>query len=119
VLFVACHEPQVMVMLDSRTGKILADLPIGNGVDGAVFNPKTGEAFASTGDGQLTIIKETNPTTFVVEQVLKTMRGAKTLTLDSKTGAVILIAAEYAAPAPGSRRGAMTPGSFTILAVNK
>jgi DNA-binding beta-propeller fold protein YncE len=125
VLFVACRNPQAMVMLDANDGKVLADLPIGRGCDGATFNPKTMECFSSQGDGTLTVIKEKTPTTFEVEQTVKTMPGAKTLTLDSKTGRVLLIAAEYAAPAnpppPGGRggRGTMVPGSFSILAVGK
>lgn len=129
VLFVACRDPQVMVMLDADTGKYLADLPIGRGCDGAVFNPKTGECFSSQGDGTLTVIKETSPTTFVVKQTVKTQTGAKTLTLDAKTGRILLIAAEYGAPpapttppAPGGGRGPrppMIPGSFAILVVGK
>ena len=127
VLFVACREPAVMVMLDANTGKYLADLPIGAGVDGAGFNPKTHECFSSQGDGTLTIIKETSPTTFEVEQTLKTMIGAKTMALDIKTGKVYLIAAEYGAPtgpaagAPNGRprRGPMIPGSFSIIEVGK
>lgn len=126
VLFVACREPQVMVMLDSNTGKYLADLPIGRGCDGAGFNPKTGECFSSQGDGTLTVIKETSPTTFEVVQNVKTMTGAKTMTIDSKTGHILLIAAEYG-PAPANaepqngrpRRGALIPGSFSIIEVGK
>jgi len=127
VLFVACRNPQVMVMLDANDGKYLADLPIGRGTDGAGFNPRTGEAFSSQGDGTLTIIKETSPTTFEVEQNLKTMPGAKTMTIDAKTGRILLIAAEYAAPttpAPEGqgnrpRRGPMVPGSFSVIVVGK
>jgi hypothetical protein len=89
------------------------------------------EAFSSNGDGTLTIIKENSPTSFVVEQNLTTMPRAKTLTLDSKTNHILLIAAEFAppppppadapAPAPGGRgpRPVMVPDSFTILAVGK
>ena len=105
VLFVACRDPQVMVMLDSDNGKYLADLPIGRGCDGAVFNPKTGECFSSQGDGTLTVIKETSPTTFSVAQTVATMTGAKTLTLDSKTGNLLLIAAQYG-PSPSPAAGA-------------
>jgi len=125
VLFVACRNPQVMVMLDANDGKYLADLPIGRGCDGATFNPKTMECFSSQGDGTLTVIKETKPTNFAVEQTVKTMTGAKTLTLDSKTGKILLIAAEYAAPPAGAQpngrpgRGAMVPGSFSIITVGK
>jgi DNA-binding beta-propeller fold protein YncE len=130
ILFAACRNPATMAMLDSDTGKILAVLPIGTGTDGAVFNPATMEAFSSQGDGTLTIIKETSPTSFVVEQTLQTQVGAKTLTLDTRTNRVLLTAAEYgpipdapaAAPAgpPGRpRRGPMLPGSFAILVVGK
>lgn len=123
VLFVACRNPQVMVMLDANDGKYLADLPIGRGCDGAVFNPKTMECFSSQGDGSLTVIKENSPTSFEVEQTVKTMPGAKTLTLDSRTGRVLLIAAEFGAasnPTPGRfSRGPMVPGSFSIVVVGK
>lgn len=126
VLFVACRDPQVMVMLDATNGKYLADLPIGQGCDGVVFNPKTMECFSSQRDGTLTVIKESSPTSFDVEQTVKTMQGAKTLTLDSKTGHIFLISAEYAvltttAPAGQGRGGrrAIVPGSFSIIEVGK
>ena len=128
VLFASCHEPANMVILSSDDGHIINALPIGMGTDGATFNPATMEAFSSNGDGTLTIIKENSPTDFVVEQNLQTMTRAKTLSLDSKTNRILLIAAEYAPPPTpptpppaGGRggRGQMVPGSFTILCVGK
>jgi DNA-binding beta-propeller fold protein YncE len=124
VLFAACHEPQVMVIVNSVDGKIITSLPIGNGVDGATFNPDTMEAFSSQRDGTLTVIKENSPTSFVVEQTVQTMQSAKTLTLDGKTGHILLIGAEFTPPplpAPGERpgRGTMVPDTFTILVVGK
>jgi DNA-binding beta-propeller fold protein YncE len=125
VLFAACRNPANMVMLSATDGKVITTLPIGTGTDGAVFNPATMEAFSSQGDGTLTVIKENSPTNFVVEQTVKTMVGAKTLTLDSKTGHIFLMAAEYGAPATpppagrGPGRGPMVPDSFTILEVGK
>jgi len=125
ILFAACRNPQTMVILSAKDGKIITTLPIGQGTDGAVFNPKTMEAFSSQGDGTLTIVKEHGPKDFTVEQTLKTMPTAKTLTLDSKTGHVLLIAAEFGAPTPpaqpGGRagRGAMVPDSFSVLVVGK
>jgi DNA-binding beta-propeller fold protein YncE len=98
VLFASCHEPQNMVILSSEDGKILDTLPIGNGTDGATFNPATMEAFSSNRDGTLTVVKENSPTSFVVEQNVATMTGAKTLTLDTKTNHIVLIAAEYLPP---------------------
>ena len=126
ILFAACRNPQTMVILKAENGEIITTLPIGQGTDGATFNPNTMEAFSSQGDGTLTIVKENSPASFVVEQNLETMRGAKTLTLDSKTNRILLIAAEYAAPANpapqggrGFGRGQIVPDSFTILAVGK
>lgn len=131
ILFASCHTPAVMVMLNADTGKVLNALPIGAGTDGATFNTNTMEAFSSNGDGTLTVIKEEGPTKFAVEQNVPTMRGAKTLTLDSKTNHVLMIAAETAPPpAPAAdapkdgakgggrgRGGAMVPDSFTIVVV--
>ncbi|WP_395089023.1 hypothetical protein [Armatimonas sp.] len=74
--------------------------------------PKTGECFSSQGDGTLTVIKEKSPTSFEVTQTLKTLPRAKTLTLDSKTGKILLIAAEYgAAPTTGSGNREQNRGS--------
>jgi DNA-binding beta-propeller fold protein YncE len=124
ILFAGCHDPQTMVMVGASDGRIIDALPIGSGVDGTLFNPATMEAFSSQGDGTLTIVKENSPSSFAVEQNLKTMTRAKTLTLDPKTNHIVLIAAEYTpAPAPpaGGRggRGQMVPDSFSILVVGR
>ena len=103
ILFAACRDHNDMVILSATDGHIIADLPTGQGCDGATFNPATMEAFSSQGDGTLTIIKEKSPTEFVVEQTVTTPVRAKTLTLDTKTGHILLITAEYApAPAPAA-----------------
>lgn len=125
ILFASCRNPQNMVMLNAADGKIIDALPIGAGTDGAAFNPATREAFSSQGDGTLTVIQEKSPSSFVVEQNVEIMKTAKTLTLDSKTGHVLLIAAEFAPPATppaaGARpgRGQMVPDSFSIIVVGK
>jgi YVTN family beta-propeller protein len=125
ILFSACRNPANMVILNAEDGKIITALPIGNGTDGAGFNPRTMEAFSSQGDGTLTIVKENSPTNFVVEQTVQTMMGARTSTLDTKTNRIILIAAEFGPPTPpkqpGGRagRGQIVPDSFTILAVGR
>ena len=128
VLFAACRNPHVMVILNADDGNVITTLPIGTLSDGAVFNPKTMEAFSSQGDGTLTIVKEKSPSSFELEQTVQTMPTAKTLTLDAKTNRILLIAAEYgpppATPPPGTppgrpARGEMLPGSFSILVVGK
>jgi YVTN family beta-propeller protein len=127
VLFVACRNPASLVMLNADTGAILDTIPVGLGNDGVVFNPATREVFASQGDGTLTIVKENSPTSFTLEQTLPTQSGGKTLTLDTKTGHIFVIAAEYGpvpadAPPPSAgriARGPMLPDSFTILEVGR
>ena len=126
ILFASCRNPANMVMVNADTGKIIDALPIGAGTDGATFNPATMEAFSSQGDGTLSVIKEMGPTKFVVEETVHTPTSAKTLTLDTKTNHVLLIAAEFAPPpegqtAPNGRpvRGPMVPDSFSIVVVGK
>ena len=127
VIFVYCRAGRNCLVLNAADGKVLATLPTGSGVDAAEFNPQTMESFCSSGDGKLTVIKETSPTSFVVEQNVTTMSGAKCSTLDSKTGQIYLIAAERSGAAGGEgggrrgggRGGATVPGSFTIMVVGK
>ena len=130
ILFAACRMPANMVILSATDGKIITTLPINGGTDGALFNPNTMEAFSSHSDGTLVVIKENSPTSFAVEQVVQTMAGARTSTLDSKTNRVITMASETTpppapapgAPAPGGRgggRGQLVPGSFSIIVVGK
>jgi len=133
VLFAACARsgnppadpprPQ-MIVLSATDGKIFTTLPLAGGSDGAAFNPATMEAYSSHGNGTLTIVKETSPTTFEVEQNLQTMNFARTLTFDSKTNHIFVMADQRgpAPPAPpGGRagRGAAIPGTFTILMIGK
>ena len=121
ILFASCRNPHTMVILNATDGKIITALPIGQGTDGAAFNPNTMEAFSSHSDGTLTVIKENSPTSFVVEQDVQTMRNAKTLTLDTQKNRVFLIAAQFA-PSPTSqqnsghiRRGRWCPVHFQFL----
>jgi DNA-binding beta-propeller fold protein YncE len=105
ILFAFCHDPATAVILDADDGKIISTLPIGKGVDGGGFNPNTMEAFSSQGDGTLTIIKESAPTSFQVAQTVQTKSRAKTCTLDTKNDQIITITIE---PAPASASDAAT-----------
>jgi DNA-binding beta-propeller fold protein YncE len=125
--------PQTFVILSAKDGKILARLPLAGSSDGAAFNPATMEAFSTQGNGTMTIVKEKSPTSFEVEQDLKTWpsNGARTIAFDSKTGHLFAMAAEVGPPPPppagtpppaggrGAGRGAAIPGSFTIIMVGK
>jgi len=111
ILFAFCHQPAVAVILSAVDGKLLTMLPIGNGTDGGGFNPNTMEAFSSQGDGTLTIIKESSPTSFAVEQTVQTTPRAKTCTLDTKKDHIIVIATERPAPSPGAPPAAVVATS--------
>jgi DNA-binding beta-propeller fold protein YncE len=134
ILFAACAQSgnppaqpaqPMMVVLSATDGKILTTLPLGGGSDGAVFNPATMEAFSTNGNGTLTVVKENSPTSFVVEQNLQTMVGARTIAFDSKTNHILTMSLERGpAPPPpaGGGRGPQAPaipGSFTILVIGK
>lgn len=124
ILFAACRDKNNMVILRSSDGKILTTLPIGVGCDGAHFNPDTEEVYSTQGDGTLTIIKESSPTEFSVEQTVKTEPGARTITFDAKTQHIITATADFGpapAPQPGQRyaRRPMIPGTFRLLIIGK
>jgi len=112
-LFLGCGN-HLMAMLDSTSGKVLATVPIGDGVDGCAFDPGTQLAFASCGDGTTTIAHEDGDKLTVV-QLLKTEKSARTMAIDPATHKIYLAAAKFEAPVEGQRRGKMVPGTFKIL----
>jgi hypothetical protein len=125
ILFAGCRDPQMMMILSAADGKILDALPIGSTADSAVFNPKTNEAYSAQIDGTLTIIKENSPTSFAVEQTVRTKDSAKQMVWDSKTNRILLLAADFMPPDGPPRAGVagyggkMVPDSFSILVVTK
>jgi hypothetical protein len=118
-LFIGCGNERMIVM-DSRNGHVVASLPIGKGIDAAVFDPFTNLAFGSCGDGTTTIIHEISPDKLEVAQLLETQRGARTIALDTHTHDIYLVTAEFG-PAPAAtpdhphQRPSILPGTFTLL----
>lgn len=133
ILFAMCAQPSVCVVLNAEDGKILTSLPIGNGTDSGGFNPNTMEAFSSQRDGTLTIIKESSPTSFAVEQNVTTKPGCKTSSLDLKNNCIVTICVERSpqvasatpaaatnAPAGGGgRRNNSGPGNLDVIFVGR
>lgn len=128
ILFAYDRQPSpVCIIVNAKTGDIITTLPTGMGVDTVAFNPATKEAISAEYAGSMTFIKENSPTSFAVEQTVPTMVGAKTLALDTKTGHLLTMAAEFGPPAadakpgPAGRppRGPMIPGSFSIVMVGR
>jgi outer membrane protein assembly factor BamB len=114
-LFIGCRKPQKLVVTDANDGKVIAALPIGAGVDATKFD---GDAFASCGDGSLTVARETAPGTFEVVQTVRTPQGARTMGVDPTTHTLYLPTAEFEPASQGQRRPTPKPGSFMIVVVS-
>jgi DNA-binding beta-propeller fold protein YncE len=119
-LFSVCDG--TMAVTDIATFKVIATPKIGQGPDAAGFDPDLGLAFSSNGEGSLSIVGLVNGKYDTVDTVA-TERGARTMTVDTKTHRVYLLAAEYPAPAagaqPGRGRPQALPDSFHVLVVGK
>ena len=113
-LFIGCRNPQKMIVMDAESGKVLADLPIGAGVDATKFDE--GNAFASCRDATLAVVRETAPGKFEVVQTVQTKPGARTMGLDTQSHMLYLPTAEME-PAQGNARPRPKAGSFMILVV--
>jgi DNA-binding beta-propeller fold protein YncE len=118
-LFVPTHSRSLLV-LDADSGKILATFPIGAGNDAAKFDPGRRLAFASNGDGTLTVVHEDSPGKFSLVQNVKTEPGARTMAVDPKTHRIFMPTADFGPPPPPTPEkpnphGPLVPGSFRLL----
>jgi DNA-binding beta-propeller fold protein YncE len=122
-LFIGCHEEPVMVVMDADSGKVIAHLPIGRGVDYAGSDPDARLIFFSCGDGTLSIFHIDSADSFSDAGALKTQPSARTMAFDPKTKQIFLPAAEYdetpAADPTKRPRRSVKPGTFAILVVGK
>ena len=109
-LFTVCRENKGLSVVDETSGKVIATLPIGTGVDAVAYDPQTKLVFASNGDGTVTIIKQKTADEYAVVQTLKTQARARTMALDTKTHKIYLSVAEMVA---GTRTA--VPGTFRVL----
>jgi hypothetical protein len=112
-LFVGCRKPQKLIVMSADDGKLLADLPIGAGVDATQFD--NGYAFASCRDGSLAIAQETSPGKFQIVQNLKTRPGAKTMAIDATTHTAYLPTAEFGKQTDARSRPIAKPDTFMIV----
>jgi outer membrane protein assembly factor BamB len=116
-LFSGCRSG-VMAISDYQTGKVVATVPIGAGVDGAGFDAASGNAFASNADGTLTVIHQEAPDQYHVTQTVQTVQAARNMGLDPANHRLFLVSAKFGpAPANGRGRGPVLPGSFTLMVI--
>ena len=118
-VFIGCRSG-VMTVVDGTTGRIVTTQPIGRGVDAAEFDATRGLVYFSTGgDGAMWVFHEDSPEKYTLVETVKTQAGARTMAIDRKTGKAFLSVGEFGPPAtaPGGKqlRGAMVPGTFSVL----
>jgi len=114
-LFSVCSN-KLMVIVDALTGRVITTLPIGEGCDGAAFDPFYKRVYSSNGEGTMTVVQEENSASFKVLETLPTQRSARTITLNKTSHHIYMPAAEFeSAPSENNRRPAIKPNSFVIL----
>lgn len=123
ILFSGCDN-KTMAVTNADTGKVITTLPIGDGVDADRFDPDNHLAFASCGEGVLTIIKEDGPGKFSVRENVPTQRGARTMEFDPKTHNIYMVTAKFGPPPAATAdqphpRPSILPDSFVVLVVGK
>jgi YVTN family beta-propeller protein len=116
-LFSVCGN-KLMVVSDATSGKVITTLPIGSRCDGVAFDPGLNRAYSSNGEGNITVVQETNANTFNVLETLPTQQGARTITVNPGTHHLYLPTADYDYPS-GAARPSVKPGTFTVLDVEK
>jgi len=121
-LFAVC-DGKKMAVVDSNTGKVIATPAIGDGPDAANYSPSKNVAFASSGDGILSVVDASKPDYPTIES-LPTQRGARTMTYDPSTDRAYVVTAELGPrPAPTAEnprpRPTIVPGSFTVIVIGR
>ncbi len=112
-LFAGCGGNKKMAIVDADSGKVLAMPDIGDGCDATAFDPDQKLAFASGGDGTITVIREDSPDKFSVVETVKTQDRARTMAADSKTHQLYTVTAKVL---PERK---VEPDSFVVLVVGK
>jgi YVTN family beta-propeller protein len=121
-LFAACDGKKASV-IDTTSGKLLANPSIGDGPDGAGFTDAHSLAFVSSRDGILSVI-DAAATGYPTIESLTTEAGARTMTYDSTTDRIYLITADLGTrpdPTPQNPRPRppVIPGTFTVIVVGR
>jgi len=122
-LFAGCDN-KMMAVVDTDSGKVVATPAIGEGVDANAFDPGTSLAFASCGEGVLTVVKEEASNKFTVVENAKTQQGARTMALDEKTHNVYVVTANFGPPPAATAdnphpRRTILPDSFVVLVLGQ
>jgi YVTN family beta-propeller protein len=122
-VFSGCDN-KLIAVTDMKSGKVVAQIPIGEGVDANRFDPATGLIFSSNGEsGTLTVAHEDSPDKYTVLQNLPTAEGARTMELDPATHKLFLVTAERKPGTPTADRPkprpVPVPGTFRLIVLGR
>ena len=118
-LFAVCDN-RTMAVLDALDGHHVADVPIGDGPDGVVFDPAEAMIYSSNGEsGTITAVHEDAPDHYRVAATIPTQASARTLALDRKLHRLYLSAARLGATRQANGRRTIEPDSFAVLIVGR
>jgi DNA-binding beta-propeller fold protein YncE len=113
---------QILAVTNLDSGRSVASVPIGKGVDGGEFDPATQDVLSANGEGSITVVRELGPDQYTVLQTLDTQRGARTIVLDTATHRLYLPTADFGPVPPVTAenprpRPPPVPGTFVVLVV--
>ncbi len=121
-LFSVCDN-KLMAVVDTRTGHVVATPAIGNGPDATRYDAKRHLIFSPNGqDGTLTVVRQNSADSYTPVQTLTTQKGARTMALDSASGTLYVVTANFG-PRPAATadnphpRPSIEPDSFVVLVV--
>jgi DNA-binding beta-propeller fold protein YncE len=117
-LFSGCRSG-VMAVSDYQAGKVVATVPIGVGVDGAGYDPASGDAFASNADGTLTVIHQDTPDQYHVIGNVRTPEASRNMGLDPTNHRVFVVSAKFGEAPAGGRRRPVLPGTFALMVIER
>jgi DNA-binding beta-propeller fold protein YncE len=117
-VFSGCRSG-VMAISDYQAGRVVATVPIGMGVDGAGYDPASGNVFASNADGSLTVIHQDSPDKYRVAQAVETPQGSRNMGLDLTNHRLYVPSAKFGPVPAGGRRGPLIAGSFAVLVIEQ
>ena len=113
--FVGCVNG-VMMVVNIETGKLVANLPIGNGNDAVTYDSQRRRVFSSNGrDGTITAYQEINPDRYELIETVPTMVSGRTMDVDPETGRLFVAAAEAEPNPPPGERPHYRPGTLKLM----
>lgn len=109
-IFSGCGKTSVVV--NASTGRVVAQIPNGDGVDGLAFDESQKLIYIPGGrTGDVTVVHEDSPDKYTVVATVPTMQGARTITVNPVTHVAYVFTPEFGPPpatAPGT--ASSTPG---------